>query len=78
MEVACAGAVLLADYCCCSMLPLLTPLLLLLLLAPQDDDDLVQSLADEVAAWLGIGDVVVKGRRALPAAAVLLKQPGSS
>lgn len=27
----------------------------------------VQGLADEVAGWMGVGDVVVKGRRALPA-----------
>ncbi|WIA35548.1 hypothetical protein OEZ86_003973 [Tetradesmus obliquus] len=29
-----------------------------------------QELADEVAAWMGVGDVVVKGRRALPASAI--------
>jgi hypothetical protein len=33
----------------------------------------VQALADEVAAWMGVGDVVVKGRRALPASS--LRQP---
>lgn len=31
--------------------------------------DSVQSLADEVAAWLGVGDVMVKRGRALPASA---------
>lgn len=30
----------------------------------------VQALADEVAAWMGVGDVVVKGRRALPASSL--------
>lgn len=30
----------------------------------------VQGLADEVAAWMGVGDVVVKGRRALPASSL--------
>eukprot|EP00882_Tetradesmus_deserticola_P008713 GHRQ01009189.1.p1 GENE.GHRQ01009189.1~~GHRQ01009189.1.p1 ORF type:complete len:196 (+),score=75.78 GHRQ01009189.1:302-889(+) len=29
-----------------------------------------QELADEIAAWMGVRDVVVKGRRALPASAV--------
>jgi hypothetical protein len=29
--------------------------------------DGMQALADEVAAWMGVGDVVVKGGRALPA-----------
>lgn len=29
--------------------------------------DNVQGLADEVAAWMGVGNVVVKGGRALPA-----------
>eukprot|EP00775_Hariotina_reticulata_P008585 gene8585-8767_t len=29
--------------------------------------DSVRQLADEVAAWMGIGDVVVKGKRAIPA-----------
>jgi hypothetical protein len=30
----------------------------------------VQSLADEVAAWMGVGDVVLKGNRALPASSL--------
>lgn len=30
-----------------------------------------QGLADEIAAWMGVGDVVVKGTRALPAAAAV-------
>ena len=29
--------------------------------------DNVQGLADEVAAWMGVGNVVIKGGRALPA-----------
>lgn len=36
--------------------------------------DSTQSLADEIAAWMGVGDVVVKGRRALPASAISRNQ----
>lgn len=38
--------------------------------APGSVAESVQGLADEVAAWMGVGDVVVKGRRALPASSL--------
>ncbi len=36
--------------------------------------DNVQALADELAAWMGVGSVVVKGSRALPAELVVAEQ----
>ena len=55
-----------------AFLPLLMVLLLLVLLlqASGPVTQSVQGLADEVAAWMGVGDVVVKGRRALPASSL--------
>jgi hypothetical protein len=38
--------------------------------SPGSVTDSVQGLADEVAAWMGVGDVVLKGRRALPASSL--------
>jgi hypothetical protein len=37
--------------------------------------DSMQGLADEVAAWMGVGSVVVSGKRALPASNVPPSQP---
>ena len=36
--------------------------------------DGMQSLADEVAAWMGVGGVVLKGNKALPATIVVNQQ----
>jgi hypothetical protein len=38
--------------------------------------DSVQALADEVAAWMGVGGVVTQGSKALPAS-VVVERSGS-